>query len=588
MNALEHWMRTPAAAAVSWTLIHFLWQGAALALLLALALAALRGSRSRYAAACAALAAMLAAPLATLALLWPSAARIVQPGHGATRIAWPVAGPAAVSPPVAGAWYSWLGPLWFAGVLAVCGWRAAAWFAARRMRTAGVCPAAPQWETRLQELASELRLSRPVRLLESCLAEVPMVIGFLRPVILLPVGLATGLRPEQVESLLLHELAHIRRCDYLVNLVQTAIEGLLFYHPAVWWASSVIRAERENCCDDLVVGARGNAQAYAATLASLEIARSLPPRPVLAAAGGRLVDRVRRLTNPRQPAAAPLFSGIVLLAMVAVALAAWHARPADAAQQTPSQLVQKKRGDLLPDLSTPYRKWIDEDVVYIITDDERQAFERLTTDEEREHFIEQFWARRDPTPGTPENEFKAEHYRRIAYSNQHFNDDPATPGWASDRGRIYIVYGPPDEIDDHSSDNPPYQEWLYRHIDEIGDNVTVRFVADAYGHYYHQDVSPMSQNVFISTDHGRQTIVEVQPDRTAVISVALRGGAFIVSGEITDANNPAVILDSFSQTYVTSDFRRSVVLPPGKYLLRMATAGERGESRVAHVTFTVQ
>ena len=112
------------------------------------------------------------------------------------------------------------------------------------------------WQERLDRLARALRLSRPVALLESCLAEVPVVIGYVRPVILMPVGLLAGLPAGQVESILLHELAHIRRHDYLVNLLQTSVEGLLFYHPAVWWISGVIRAERENCCDDLVVATR--------------------------------------------------------------------------------------------------------------------------------------------------------------------------------------------------------------------------------------------------------------------------------------------------------------------------------------------
>jgi len=110
---------------------------------------------------------------------------------------------------------------------------------------------------------------------------------------------------------------------------------------------------------------------------------------------------------------------------------------------------KKKEAQLKRELESPYRKWLNEDVSYIITDEERAAFRRLQTDEEREQFIENFWLRRDPTPDTVENEFKEEHYRRIAYANEHFPS--GIPGWKTDRGRIYIVYGPPDEIDDHSS-----------------------------------------------------------------------------------------------------------------------------------------
>jgi GWxTD domain-containing protein len=108
---------------------------------------------------------------------------------------------------------------------------------------------------------------------------------------------------------------------------------------------------------------------------------------------------------------------------------------------------KKKEEKLRKELETPYRKWLNEDVAYIITDEERAAFKRLQTDEEREQFIEQFWLRRDPTPDTVENEFKEEHYRRIAYANENFAS--GIPGWKTDRGRIYITYGPPDEKESH-------------------------------------------------------------------------------------------------------------------------------------------
>ncbi len=106
---------------------------------------------------------------------------------------------------------------------------------------------------------------------------------------------------------------------------------------------------------------------------------------------------------------------------------------------------KKKEERLRKELESPYQKWMTEDVAYIISDEERKAFKRLNTDDERENFIEQFWMRRDPTPDTEENEFKEEHYRRIAYANEHYAS--GIPGWKTDRGRIYIVYGPPDEIE---------------------------------------------------------------------------------------------------------------------------------------------
>ena len=134
-------------------------------------------------------------------------------------------------------------------------------------------------------------------------------------------------------------------------------------------------------------------------------------------------------------------------------LAATQAQPANEVDPlkrppTEKQKKQQKR-NLNIELSKTYKKWLNEDVVWIITDEERAAFKQLSNDEERDNFIEAFWQRRDPTPDTEENEYKEEHYRRIAYANEHFA--AGIPGWKSDRGRIYIMYGPADEIDSHPS-----------------------------------------------------------------------------------------------------------------------------------------
>jgi GWxTD domain-containing protein len=148
---------------------------------------------------------------------------------------------------------------------------------------------------------------------------------------------------------------------------------------------------------------------------------------------------------------------------------------------------QKKA--LKVELSKPYKKWLDEDVVWIITDEERAAFKQLSNDEERDNFIEAFWQRRDPTPDTEENEYKEEHYQRIAYANEHFA--AGIPGWKTDRGRIYIMYGKPDEIDSHPSggsyERPmeegggetstfPFEDWRYRYLDNIGQEIIIEFV----------------------------------------------------------------------------------------------------------------
>ncbi|HLH05789.1 MAG TPA: GWxTD domain-containing protein [Terriglobales bacterium] len=166
----------------------------------------------------------------------------------------------------------------------------------------------------------------------------------------------------------------------------------------------------------------------------------------------------------------------------------------------PLTAKQKKENQkaLKGELSKTYKKWLDEDVRWIITDEERAAFKKLTNDEERDQFIEQFWLRRDPTPDTVENEYKEEHYRRIAYANEHFAS--GIPGWRTDRGRIYIQYGPPDEIDAHPSggtyERPmeegggetttyPFEDWRYRYIEGIGQEVVIEFVDTCGCNDYH-------------------------------------------------------------------------------------------------------
>ncbi len=292
----------------------------------------------------------------------------------------------------------------------------------------------------------------------------------------MPIGLLAGLPAGQVEAILLHELAHIRRFDYLVNLLQRAAEGLLFYHPAVWWMSRVIRAERENCCDDVVVAMSGSAHEYAVALAALEESRVPGREPAVAVTGGNLMKRIRRLLDPKKPKGAwtPLFAGVIVMAIAALALtAALQAAPPQ--QSSPAAQRQTARAE-----TSPYVKWLNEDVVYIIADDERAAFQNMATDPEREKFIEQFWLRRDPTPGTVQNDFKVEHYRRIAYANQHFGLTSGRPGWQTDRGHMYIVYGPPDEKESHPRGGPqrayPFEVWMYMHVDGIGNNLTITFI----------------------------------------------------------------------------------------------------------------
>jgi GWxTD domain-containing protein len=189
-----------------------------------------------------------------------------------------------------------------------------------------------------------------------------------------------------------------------------------------------------------------------------------------------------------------------------------------------------KEKQLRKELATPYRKWLNEDVTYIITDEERTAFVRLQTDEEREQFIENFWLRRDPSPDTIENEFREEHYRRIAYANEHYAS--GIPGWKTDRGRIYITYGPPDEIDDHSSGGSynrppeegggetstyPFQQWRYRYIDGVGTNIIIEFVDPTMSGEFHMTMDPSEKDALLYVPNAGLTVLEQMgmSDKTA-------------------------------------------------------------------------
>jgi GWxTD domain-containing protein len=167
----------------------------------------------------------------------------------------------------------------------------------------------------------------------------------------------------------------------------------------------------------------------------------------------------------------------------------------DTGQQVSPQAAPapvRDRAAVLASLETPYQKWLGEDVVYIISDDERRAFIRLQTDEEREAFIEQFWLRRDPTPTTLENEMKQEHYRRIAFANDHFSG--SIPGWQTDRGAIYINYGPPEAIDSHGATPSiyPYETWHYPDIH--GTAADFEFVDPTMTGRYHLTKDPTEKN----------------------------------------------------------------------------------------------
>jgi GWxTD domain-containing protein len=187
---------------------------------------------------------------------------------------------------------------------------------------------------------------------------------------------------------------------------------------------------------------------------------------------------------------------------------------------TDKQRIEHKKA-LRQELSKEKKKWLDEDVAYIITDEERAAFKQLSNDEERDNFIEAFWQRRDPTPDTEENEFKEEHYRRMAYANEHFA--AGIPGWKSDRGRMYIMYGKPDEIESHPSGGTynrpmeegggttstyPFEDWRYRYIEGIGQEIIIEFVDTCMCGDFHMTIDRGEKDALAHVPNAGNTLLE--------------------------------------------------------------------------------
>ena len=341
MSGFQGVFSHPFLNALGWALLHFIWQGAVVALVLAGLLFVLKGytARIRYGLA---LSAMLFMPIIFAITTWkiwsasqevraysqpvspaiPSASSLVTPLQ-VERNENSTAGTEIVSQPAthlntsaitesphfsvrSKQWVinqiesllPWIVSLWLVGLLALSSRLTIGLRHVQRLKSKDVVPVTAQLQAHLVDLCERMRISRSVHLLESALIQVPTTIGSLRPVVLLPASALTGLTPSQLEMIMAHELAHIRRHDYLFNLIQTVIEILFFYHPTVWWIGNRVRVERENCCDDLAVAVCGDPLTYAHALTKMEQLRGVSPQLAMAANNGSLLHRICRLVNP--------------------------------------------------------------------------------------------------------------------------------------------------------------------------------------------------------------------------------------------------------------------------------------------------
>jgi len=344
MTHLREILQQPSVVMVGWSLVHFLWQGVLVALVVAAVLRANRHSsaETRYAIAGTGLLVMLACPIVTFLVMSAGGHSYVSNPGDTTGFAQPVsasggdAGPALLAPISVWNWvvelpYRFpayrllplLVSVWAVGVSVLAIRLVLGWLQISFVRTTAFPVKNNVIRARLADLSRRMGIEYPVALLESALAPGPAVIGVLKPAILFPAAALTGLWPIQIEAILAHELAHVRRHDYLVNLLQSVVETLLFYHPAVWLVSKKIREEREHCCDDLAVQACGDRKFYATCLADLDELRPAQMALAMGAAGGTgILPRIRRILclPGGENRAASAAAGILLVAATGTAL----------------------------------------------------------------------------------------------------------------------------------------------------------------------------------------------------------------------------------------------------------------------------
>ncbi len=339
---------TPLAQAISGALLQFVWQGLLVSMIVASAMLMLRnhGPQIRYLVCCVALMALAVLPVATAISLYdPTSTKL--PGPAAVTLTIRAIWAGNVS--IAAGWLSaaqpWLLRIWIVGVI----------FLSLRLgflgaRVAGLRRSGQAADARIlaiaENLARRMGLRRALRVLVSVIPDGPSVAGWIRPVILLPASAILNLTPEQLEAILAHELAHLRRYDDVVNIAQAAIETLLFYHPAVWWISGRIRRERELCCDDLAVRTCGDALCYARALTVLEKMRTASPQLAMGALGGALENkdaslefRIRRIVGAANREAMPSGAAGILALGLAMLCGIVYTGPAHGSSGVPRRQV---------------------------------------------------------------------------------------------------------------------------------------------------------------------------------------------------------------------------------------------------------
>jgi GWxTD domain-containing protein len=363
-----------------------------------------------------------------------------------------------------------------------------------------------------------------IRILTSRSGMEPGVFGIFRPVLLLPEGLAHHLPAVQLEPIIAHEMFHVRGRDNLAAAMHTVVQALFWFHPLVWWLGSRLVDERERACDEAVLQAGHDPADYAEGILKVCKSNLMMPACVAGVSGSNLKKRIEvimenrgthNLTSGKKllltiagatALIIPIFAGMTTASEVQSVQVFTTVHPTiyekvdklakpNAVRETTLPVIEQVASAGLPSFVqtaaspagqavTGLHNWLD-DVLIIISDAEKKAFQQLMNDEQRQAFIANFWLVRDPTPGTSANEFKEEFDRRVAYANEHFTTQSGTPGSKTDRGKIWILNGPPEEIVSQQLDelgnrgvtnSYPVEVWSYRRLDGNGENVIYEFI----------------------------------------------------------------------------------------------------------------
>jgi GWxTD domain-containing protein len=460
-----------AQQALGWALLHFLWQGTAIALLTWVALRLMARPQWRYVATAAAMTAMALAPVFTFLVLWRERLVFNMPLPAASGI-----GSSGTAMEPGFDWLLWLTRAWLAGAILLSLRSAGGWYLARR---------------RCHQGRGELwGLRGGVPVYESATIDVPQVFGWLRPIVLLPFSAIAGLTPEQLEAVIEHELAHVRRHDYLVNLLQTVVESLLFYHPAVWWVSREMRRERELCCDEAAVARCGDKLVYSKALLLLEESRV---DFAMAATGSGLQERIGRLLGmeERKSGLAPLLLVGGALMICGATMWGWQGAPAaqspasiqapaatpkpepapraakpkqapesvermeelQRALQSELENLEKRREKLKRQQELSRERAAD-------MVEEKARLEQLRAEREHEaveqrrfeKIVQEIEAKRQMDAARMQSK---EIERRIDWVESMYGKNAL----ATDRGKVYLKFGPPDEIESHPGVS---ESWRYR------------------------------------------------------------------------------------------------------------------------------